>query len=177
MSPPRTLPLLAALVAAAAACDSAGPAAAPCLPGSDRIVVGECLLGLTVDSDSADVVARLGAPDRYGTDNEGFGLRFLYYVDHPVGGATIVTLAPRGLFAVSVSRGFTAVTDEGIGAGTPRAEVRRRFGRPVATDPGALGFDWYAFPADSVSFQISYALFEDGPGVGGITLQSSKRIF
>ena len=175
--------LLAALAASAGllgACDSADAVRpTPCAPGTPQVVVGECLLGLTVDSDSADVVRRLGPADRYLIGNEGFGLRYLDYFDHPVGGRVIVTLAPKGFFSVSISDGFTAVIGDGIGYGTPRAEVRRRLGRPIASagGPGDLGFDRYAFPADSVDFQIGYGEFEGGPGVDGITLRSTKRIF
>ena len=178
-----TAPPLRTLVGSAlalAACDSGDVVAAdPCRPGGEVIVVGECLLGLTVGSDSVDVVDRFGPPDRYQVNPEGFGLRFFDYVDHPEGGRVLVALAPRGLFEVGVSGGFTAETEDGIGYGTSQTEVRRLLGRPdaAAGGPDVAGFDRYEFPPDSVSFQFDYALFDGLPGVEAVGLRSSRNAF
>ena len=129
---------------ALAACDSGDVVAADtCRSDSEVIVVGECLLGLTVGSDSAGVVDRFGPPDRYQINTEGFVLRFFDHFDHPEGGRVLVALAPRGLFEVGVSGGFTAETENGVGYGTSRAEVRRLLGRPDPlvgrTSPDSIG--------------------------------------
>ena len=172
--------LLAALAASAGllgACDSADAVRpTPCALGTPQVVVGECLAGLTVYSDSADTVRLLGPPGRYvSSESNDFGFRLLLYDGHPIGGQMTVALAPRGLYSISVGDGFTAVTDDGIGFGTPRVEVQRLLGPPASSAEGPGGFDIYNFPADSVSFYIGYAPGQLGVDV--IDMRTTRDVF
>ena len=180
-APPVTLsfrPAVAGVVLAVfAACDG-GPVveADPCERG-DVIVVGRCFLGLTVESDSADAVARLGPPARYFVTND-LGLRFVEYDDHPEVGGGRVFFTRFGLYQVSATGPFGVRTAERVGRGASSAEVRGVYGEPDRAIVGPTGpsFEAYDFPADSVEFVFTYDVTGETPVVNSISMRSQRRV-
>ena len=161
------------------ACDTDRPEPAACGPDEDRIVVGECFLGLTAYSDSADVVARLGSPGPFGySSGHDLGLRYFRYDGHPLLGNGNVGFTDRGVYEVALGDGAGARTAEGIGLGSERAGVRRAYGEPntASGDVGEAGFDFYDSPPDSVSFRFYYVLEAGVPTVRGMSMRSKRDV-
>ena len=171
----RALPAAPVVLGVFSACDSEEPEEpAPCAPGTAQIVVNECVFGITLDSDSADVVARFGPPDEYRRDREGFGFCFYRYDDHPEAGDVSVDLTRKGLFAIHISDSPLRTAS---GVGTHRAEARRLLGSPISptNGPDESQYDFYGSEVDSVGTSFR---FESTGGVStlrGVSLLSLRQ--
>ena len=175
----RALPAALVVLGVFSACDSEEPEEpAPCAPGTAQIVVNECVLGITIDSDSADVVARLGPPSRYNPSSEIPSLRLYHYYDHPEVGDALVAMAPWGLLYVGTSE-FSIRTPSGVGVGTSRSESRRLLGPPTSplSEPNESGSDFYGSEADSVGTSFRFELTEGVMTLRTAFLFSFRQVF
>lgn len=121
------------------------------------IVWGESIEGVRIGDDSLTVIQKLGEPTWISIETP--ESRFFVYQDDRSNQKEILLLIGYGVFSYQIVGASRLMTSEGIGVGTPREELLRKFGKPAYSENGDMISDSYHF--GHLFFWIQYSIVDE----------------